>query len=280
MRNEKPHVETGGMTVSPVTVWDNGRLTVNRNHVSVLEASGLTTVKAFMDYEGGEVVKRAVIDRQTDRIHLEDYGAGFVGFLKRHRRPRWSEYLKAWLRLTRPTLGARGEWDALWRFHEAGLPTMTPVAFGESDSGSFVLTESLEPGRKLSALATEPSLTASRRQQLVSEVAGLTRRMHDAGIHHQDFYLGHLLCRVGQPGEPVFVLDLGRARRLRRLGRRWIVKDLAQLNYSAANLSAADRFRFLSAYLGHRPGDADRPLLDRVARKSKTIARHSRKHQL
>jgi hypothetical protein len=91
LRNEKPHVETGGMTVSPVTVWDNGRLTVHRNHVSVLEASGLTTVKAFMDYEGGEAVKRAVIDRQTDRIHLEDYGAGFVGFLKRHRRPRWSE---------------------------------------------------------------------------------------------------------------------------------------------------------------------------------------------
>ncbi|GIS62201.1 MAG: hypothetical protein CM1200mP2_44260 [Planctomycetaceae bacterium] len=56
----------------------------------------------------GRGVKRAVIDRQTDRIHLEDYGAGFVGFLKRHRRPRWSEYLKAWLRLTRPTLVPEG----------------------------------------------------------------------------------------------------------------------------------------------------------------------------
>ena len=268
------------MTVSPVTAWDNGQLAINRNYVPILEACGLTTVSAFMSFEGGEVVKQAVVDRQTDRIRLSGGGIEFEGFLKRHRRPRWSEYLKAWLRLTHPVFGARVEWEALWRFHEASLPTMIPVAFGESDSGSFVLTESLEPGCKLSVLAAEPSLTASRRQQLVSEVAGLARRMHDAGIHHQDFYLGHLLCRVDQPGEPVFVLDLGRARRLRRLSRRWIVKDLAQLNYSAANLSAADRFRFLSVYLGHRPGDADRPLLDRVARKSKTIARHSRKHRL
>lgn len=268
------------MTASPIVCWDDGRLAVNRSYIPVLEACGLTTVSAFMGFEGGEVVKQAVVDRQTDRIQLAGCGSEFEGFLKRHRRPRWSEYLKAWLRLTRPMLGARGEWEALWGFHEVGLPTMTPVAFGESDSGSFVLTESLEPGRKLSALATEPSLTASRLRRLVSEVAGLARRMHDAGIHHQDFYLGHLLCRVDQPGEPVFVLDLGRARRLRRLGRRWIVKDLAQLNYSAAGLTVADRFRFLREYLGHRPGEADRPLLESVARKSAAIARHSSKHRL
>ncbi len=270
------------MTEVAVAVWDSGRLAVNRRFASLLRERGLTTVAAFMQFEGGEVVKQAVADRRTDRIRLtgSEFSA-FEGFLKRHRRPCWREYLKAWLRLTRPMLGARGEWEAMWRFQKAGLPTMTPVAFGECAEGSFVLSESLEPGQKLSTLVAEPALEPPRRQRLVRAVAGLARRMHDAGLHHQDFYLGHLLCRIDQPGEPVFVLDLGRARRLRRLGRRWIVKDLAQLNYSAAGrLTAADRLRFLTEYLGHRPGHSDRRLLDRVVRKSHAIARHSLKNRL
>ena len=43
-----------------------------------------------------------------------------------------------------------------------------------------------------------------------------------------------------------------------RLARRWIVKDLAQLNYSASGVSASDRLRFLTAYLGHRPSNDPR----------------------
>lgn len=231
------------MTGSAIVTWDGGRLAVNLTFAPLLEVAGLTTVAAFMEFDGGEVAKSAVVDRRTDRIQLTGQGDEFVGFLKRHRRPRWSEYLKACLRLTRPTLGARGEWEAIWRFHEAGLPTMTPVAFGEDHAGSFVLTESLEPAQKLSALAIEPTLEAASRHRLVREVADL-------------------------------------ARRLRRLGSRWIIKDLAQLHYSSGNLTATDRLRFMTKYLGRPPGDADQRFLERVARKSEAIALHSRKHRL
>lgn len=272
--------ETGVVIGSQIVTWDGGRLAVNRVFAELLKDAGLTTVAAFLEFAGGELAKQAVVDRRTDRIRLDGGDDGFVGFLKRHRRPRFSEYLKAWLRLTRPLLGARVEWDAIWQFHEAGLPTMTPVAFGECAAGSFVLTESLEPGQKLSAMVAEPGLEASRRRRLVREVAGLARRMHEAGLHHQDFYLGHLLCQVDEPHEPIFVLDLGRARRRSRLGRRWIIKDLAQLHYSSRNLTAADRLRFLNEYLGRRPGAADQQLMGRVVRKSRAIARHSLKHRL
>ncbi len=268
------------MTGQNIVTWDDGRLAVNAEFVPLLEASGLVTVSAFMDFSHAETVKSAVTDRRTDRICLTSDGEDWSGFLKRHRPPRWSESLKAWVRLTRPIHGARGEWEALWQFHEAGLPTMTPVAFGESQQGSFVLTESLEPGQKLTALSDETIFDTRRRRELVKAVGTLTRRMHAAGMHHQDFYLGHLMCRVDQPQQPVFVLDLGRARQLRRLGLRWIVKDLAQLLYSARHLTAADRMRCALEYLGRRPHDADRQLFKRVTRKSEAIARHSRKHQL
>ena len=83
------------MTDSAIVTWDGGRLAVNLTFAPLLEVAGLTTVAAFMEFDGGEVAKSAVVDRRTDRIQLTGQGDEFVGFLKRHRRPRWSEYLKA-----------------------------------------------------------------------------------------------------------------------------------------------------------------------------------------
>ena len=119
--------------------------------------------------------------------------------------------------------------------------------------------------------------------------------MHAAGLHHQDFYLTHLMvpldaiCATPLPaadrspapdGLRIQVLDLGRVRWQRRLSRRWIVKDLAQLDYSAPHFAASERMRFLAAYLGRRVETADRALIRRILRKSRAIARHSKKNGL
>jgi len=128
----------------------------------------------------------------------------------------------------------------------------------------------------------------SRIASLLDDVAHIARRMHDAGLHHQDFYLTHLLLPdvpdrpTGgkEGGTGIHVIDLGRARYRRRLSRRWIVKDLAQLNYSARLLTHSDRRRFLELYLGRPLTLADRPFVRRIVRKSAAIARHSRKNRL
>ena len=96
-------------------------------------------------------------------------------------------------------------------------------------------------------------------------MADVARTMHAAGLHHQDFYLTHLMVPQRGPAAPIHVLDLGRVRFQPRLARRWIVKDLAQLNYSAVGVSASDRLRFLTRYLGHRPTRDDRALVTRIA---------------
>jgi hypothetical protein len=62
--------------------------------------------------------------------------------------------------------------------------------------------------------------------------------------------------------------------------RRWIVKDLAALNYStpARVASTADRVRWMKMYLGVRRLDAtSRRLLYRVVGKTERIARHDAK---
>lgn len=280
--------------------WDEGKLVVNHAFADLLRRQHWTTFEAIWSQTAaGSVAKNVRSDRVTLRFTLEEAGRERTFYIKRHGRSSLKEYLKPLVRLRWPILGARNEWNALLAFHKAGLPTMTPVALGQSGVHSFLITEALENCTKLSELevswdqrpgpaeatvpdCTEPGLL---RRSVVERVARVAQRMHSAGLHHQDFYLGHLLLpnRAVQgeaPVDRIYVIDLGRVRQQRPLSRRWIVKDLAQLNYSARQASLADRVRFLREYLGHKIGPDDRKLIVRIAAKTAAIARHSRKNSL
>ena len=268
--------------------WDDGRLTVNREFAETLRRGGLTDFDSFMFDERGEIAKNLLPERTTLRLSLPGRdGEPRDFYLKRHLPVPLKEYVKPWLRLTRPIVGARNEWDAILDFHQAGIPTMVPVAIGERGRKSFLLTEGIARCCKLSdwmetrlgengsSAAADDELAA-----IVDGVAHVARLMHRQGLHHQDFYLTHLLLPVDNRRRGVHVIDLGRARRRRHLGRRWIVKDLAQLNYSAKLFPAWTRRRFLERYLDRPLQPSDRHLRRQIDRKSDRIARHSRKHSL
>lgn len=293
---------------------DAHRLVVNRDFAPILRAHGLLTFDALWNYSGGSVAKNLLKERTTTRIALpDDDGREQVFFLKRHTRPPFKEYVKPLLRLTWPIVGARNEWDAILRFHEAGIPTMTPAALGESAGNSFLLTAAIEDCRKLSQMIEQergagrerrldaahhankqsaaPSATsappsdkaanpAQASRPIIRQIARAARAMHGHGLHHQDFYLGHLMIPEHGPPEPLYVIDLGRVRHSTRLGQRWIIKDLAQLNYSARLASNSERLRFLQEYLGRPLDESDRPFLRRIQRKTERIAGHSKKNKL
>ena len=264
--------------------WDQGRLIVNAAFAGVLRDAGLTTFEAVWSYSGGRVAKNLLRERTTTRIELPDHHGGeTVLYLKRHAPPPWKEYIKPLVRLRRPILGARHEWNAILRFHEIGVHTMTPAALGRSGRRSLLLTEAIQSCRKLSDLAAACELKntrASRLDSFLTRIAAAARMMHAAGLHHQDFYLTHLLVPEPDDGTTLFVIDLGRVQRRRRLARRWIVKDLAQLNYSAAVVGDADRRRFLELYLNRPLTSADARLVRQIERKTRAIARHSHKNRL
>lgn len=266
--------------------WDDGRLTVNCQFADVLRAAGLTTFDSLVHYTGGRVAKNLLPERTTTRIELPaDDGELCAFYLKRHAAPPWKEYVKPWLRLTRPILGARNEWNAILEFHKVGLPTMTPVAVGEAGRRSFLLTESIDGCVKLSEWLENGHVAGDdgpdeMTEAVIHHVADTARKMHEAGLHHQDFYLTHLLVPADDPGREVYVIDLGRVRRRKRLSSRWIIKDLAQFNYSARALSQPARRRFLENYLGRPLRESDRPFLQRIDRKTEAIGRHSRRNRL
>lgn len=208
----------------------------------------------------GEVFRR-VASRKTIRFALD----GRHYFAKIHHGVGWREIVKNLLHLKLPVLGAQNEWRALNLLHEIGVPTMTPVAFGRMGRNparirSFLITEELTGTMSLedlcAAWAAQPPPPRLRRA-LIEQVAALVRRMHAHGLNHRDCYICHFHLDISSGSPPgasdklrLYVIDLHRAQIRRRTPRRWLIKDLAGLYFSALGigLTRTDRWRFIAAY--------------------------------
>ena len=92
-------------------------------------------------------------------------------------------------------------------------------------------------------------------QRIVVQVAQIARLLHGAGYNHRDFYCCHFLIKELSPGAfDIRLIDLQRAERRRWFRRRWIVKDLAQLAYSAPRdrIGCKHQIALMHHYLGVR----------------------------
>jgi len=265
--------------------WDHGRLRVNESFSRVLRANKLTSFDAIQALVGGRVVKNLRSDRITTRHVLRDGVGEQVFYLKMQAPPPLKDYIKPLLRVRWPRVGAWYEWEAMVRFHQAGIPTMVPVALGRLGRSSFVLTLGLEGFQKVSDWAHQhlrdpQAADLAEAAQIARSIGRVTRAMHGAGMYHQDFYLGHLLLPAGGGSSKIYVIDLGRVLRRTHWVTHWVVKDLAQLNYSARLVRNADRLRLMRAYLDRPLQSHDKVLIRKVLAKSRSIARHTQKHGL
>lgn len=243
----------------------------------LLKRAGLDSFQAFMDYPEG---RRIVHKRGRSVFRFEIAGRAF--YLKRNRLHR-VEFCKSLCRGRWPRLGARREWENLLAMHQVGIPTVTPIAMGERsrfgvETSSFTLTEELYGARPLDELILEkfePLDNHHEKRELINKVAHLARRLHNAGMNHQDFYLNHFF--LDEKGV-LSLLDLQRVQSRNRTPQRFLIKDLAQLAFSARRfpaISRSDHLRFLLAYRGEkRMSQESRQLLAKVQRKVRRIARH------
>jgi heptose I phosphotransferase len=209
------------------------------------------------DSAGPEAVYRSREGRKTLRFE----GGGRSYFLKLHRGVGWGEIVKNLLSLRRPVISARNEYRAIDALHRAGVDTMTVAAYtclGRDPARlrSLVITDDLAGTVSLEDFCADwadspppPGL----RHGVIRCLADSARRMHGAGINHRDFYLCHFhLDPASLPGPPLrcHLIDLHRAQLRRRTPRRWRIKDLAGLYFSAMDcgLTRRDRLRFLRHY--------------------------------
>ncbi len=207
----------------------------------------------------GEVFKR-IQNRRTFRI--ERGGRGF--FMKCHHGVGWGEIVKNLLQLRLPILGAGNEWRAIHRLRDLGVETMTPVAYGREGWNpaaidSLLITEELQGCVSLERFTEEwpqnpPSPTSKR--VIIKRLAQIARAMHENGVNHRDFYLCHFMLQRPWDGTEadlhLYVIDLHRVQVRSNTPRRWVVKDIGSLWFSAMllGLTRRDLLRFMRAYRG------------------------------
>lgn len=170
---------------------------------------------------------------------------------------------------------AKREWDNIFILNKAGFKTAEPVAYGTKipkiGAGySFIVTKKLQ-----GVVSLEEHITGTfEKQKLIKDLAYLTKRFHDMGFCHQDFYAGHVFLKKGE----LYLIDLQRLLQKKKLRNRWRIKDIAQLNYTAPGniVSGADKLRFIKYYFGISKLDKrSKVFIKKVQNKTKKIARHT-----
>jgi len=276
----------------PATAAGTAQIWINERFRPALAEAELDEFTAVMAATSGRLM-RALPDRENWWLHLGGrHATGRGMFMKKHHVRTIGSWLTAKLGRATPRSPGRIEAENAARLEADGIRCMPVVAFGEKlhTSGlleSFILTDELAGYTQLDhflrrrfAPLNTPACGGQRRDRdfdrLLARVAAVTGRFHRLGYNHRDLYCCHFFIREDAAtndtsgNDGVRLIDLQRVEQRTRWRRRWIVKDLAQLAYSAprAQVSRSRRLAFFKAYLGvAKLQPADRRLLRSMLQK-------------
>ncbi len=260
---------------------DDERLMVNDGFAEMLAANGIARAEDLWNIESSGV-KNVVKERGTGRCFLTDIsGVKVECYIKRYSPIPLREKIKNIMSLKPYAFDAIHEWNALGHFLELGLNTMVPMAAARLDNGcscnlTLGITDYVRASELFAGFNDEDD--TDRRLRLIGKIAHMTGRMHAAGMAHQDLYLVHFFVKPDE-GDDVYLIDLQRMILQPQLSRRWRVKDLAQLRFSASPyVSETDIRLFWEIYTEEAGIDpADRNLIRDVKAKAERIRRHDKK---
>ncbi len=253
--------------VQRLEILQAGTMWIDRHYRPQLEAAGLANFEALMDTSAGRLL-RALPDRENWRLDLAHPGAAHRGaYLKKHHVRTTSTRLRGRFGAGPGDTPGRVEARNVARLARGGIAAMRLIAFGEKlhRDGlleSFVLTEELVGYQQLDHFLRQrfracgqagPSPRDGDLRRLIGEVASVAAKFHQMGYNHRDLYCCHFFIKENAPGEfHVNLIDLQRVQHRRRFRQRWLVKDLAQLAYSAPRdrIRCADKMAFAKQYFG------------------------------
>ena len=248
----------------PVRRQTENGLLLNQAYRNLLKSNGLLDFATIYRFQGGEIVKN-ISSRSVVRIEL---GAPdtHVLYLKRHGPEKINAFSSPpFFNFSGVLSQGRLEFENICEFRENSISTVTPVACGEhrihsNRFESFVLTEDFHPWISLEEMIRDhPEFFQGcegirRKKALLRKLGRLARKMHEAGFNHRDFNATHILLRYTDGGElhDPALFDLQRVDRKRIFRFRWMIKALAELNYSLPEelFTPEDRLRLFQAYQG------------------------------
>ena len=251
---------------------------------------GLTSIDEVFSFSAGRNLHKNNLAAYRSRLEFELNKPAVTVFLKRYDGPPVLVQLKNWFSAhKRISLGALGFRSAI-KLDAAGINKPKTLFYGERwgaffEKRSFIITEEIARAesleRKLPDCFKGPTTLEKLklRRSFINQPAVFIRKFHDTDYRHRDLYLSHVF--YSDSGD-FYLIDLARAFKPIVLSRRFQIKDIAQLYYSApaGYFSRTDRMRF---YLSYKGGEGrltrkDKAFIRRVINKAGRMARHDVKH--
>ena len=260
----------------------------DRRALGMLSKAGIDTAHDAFHITDGDRLVKAGLPAHRDRLRLHiaaGNGSHATLYVKRFVRPPATEQFRR-MAVTGLFRGsAYHETRFIRKLMLLGIPTLRALAFWQEMTGpwerqSFAVTEGLH-GISLEQLIGRAAEDRTQtpdpcdRREIIHQLALMVRLLHANRLFHRDLYLCHVFLTRNAEGRIVLrLIDLARMIEKPIRTRRWRIKDLASLDYSATApwVTRADRLRFVRIYYGrdHWRGLLKRDIAAISARAQKT----------
>jgi len=252
---------------SKIECVKKNHLIFNKDYLKVLDDVHFDSFESVWKYQDGETIKK-IKARSVIRFEIQTDSGKKYFYLKRHN----TEFagIKRILALfsPKPVLSeGKREFENICDFRKGGLGTVSPVAAGERFVKfcwvqSFLITEDFSPFISLEyMLRDNPEFfmeenTNNRKRNLINRIGILAGSMHEKGFNHRDFNATHILLYYKDKSDApdIALFDLQRVDRSSVSRFRWIIKSLAELNYTLPEslFDEEDRISLLLSYKGKK----------------------------
>ena len=254
---------------------------------------GLSSIDAVFSFNAGRNLAKDNLSWYRSRLQFGINSPGSPSpttvFLKRYDRPPILVQLRNWLtHRSRRSFGF-SDFEPAEKLAAAGINTPKTISYGEQwgllfEKRSFIITEKIPNAesleRKLPDCFSDPATVENLklRRNFIARLAAFVKKFHETNYRHRDLYFSHIF--YSDSGQ-FYLIDLARAFKPVFRSRRFWIKDIAQLHYSAPSrhFSRTDRLRFYLGLTDHsKLTRKDKAFISKIVNKAKRIARHDIKH--
>ena len=262
---------------------------IDSNYVEAFKKLGLTSFDALFSFDSGRDPGGSSLPEHRSRLEFKISDPEKTLYLKRYNHPDAVTQIKNWFWHNSRKSMMSFDLDPTKDLAQAGIKTPKTVSYGEQwgiffEKRSFIISEELpnaEPlEQKLPDCFKDISKTENLRQKrtFIGQLGQFAKKFHATGYRHRDFYLAHIFY---SDDGTFYLIDLQRAFKPRILAKRFRIKDISQLYYSAPGsaFSKTDRLRFYKSYAGKESLDRrDKALIRKVVKKANCIAKRETKY--
>ena len=275
----------------PIDIIQKAGIVLNSNFTNRTAELPLDSFETAWRFEGGRTIKD-IRDRSVTCFSIAAPEGSRSFYLKRHRLENLGlRRLLTFFSRSRGRSQGRMEFDNICTFRKNGIATVIPVAAGERCHGffkaeSFLITCDFAPFVSIEALfAEKPDFYKGRsgkmrKEKLLTTLAEMARAMHKSGLNHRDFNATHILVHYRQNSNTpqTALFDFQRVNRRKIFRFRWIIKSLADLNYTLPDdlFTPDERLYLFKAYKQKtRLNPWDRFQWGWIIRKTDKVRRHT-----